>query len=54
MKFKGNPDKPYFDNNARKRVGLPMRRKKDKRKRKKSRLEIFETLDEFFDYLNRF
>lgn len=46
-------DKMYFTNNERKMVGLPMYRKKNKRKRYFSRCEVTETINEFIDYCYR-
>ena len=41
---------PYFTNNARKMAGLPLRRKKDRRKRFYTRREVEETIDALFDW----
>ena len=45
-------EKMLFTNNARKMAGVPMRRKKDKRKRIFTRNRAEEDLDAFYDYCN--
>lgn len=44
--------KMLFTNNARKMLGIPLRRKKDKRKRVWTRNRAEEDLDAFCDYVN--
>lgn len=45
-------EKVLFTNNARKMAGVPMRRKRDKRKRIFTRNKAEEDLDAFYDYCN--
>lgn len=45
-------EKMLFTNNARKMAGVPMRRKRDKRKRIFTRNKAEEDLDAFYDYCN--
>lgn len=42
-----------LSNNQRKMHGLPLRRKKDKRKRYYTRCEVIETISAFLDYCYR-
>jgi len=51
-RIKPNYLNPYFTNNARKMAGLPLRRKKDRRKRFYTRREVEETIDALFDWWN--
>jgi len=51
--IRAKENKMYFSNNERKMVGLPMHRKKNKRKRYYTRCEASETIAEFIDYCNR-
>ena len=46
-------DKMYFTNNERKMVGLPMYRKKNRKRRFYTRCEATETISEFIEYCNR-
>ena len=45
--------KMLLSNNSRKMAGLPLHRKKDKRKRSFTRCEADETIKAFLDYCNR-
>lgn len=44
-------DKMLFTNNARKMAGIPLRRKKDKRKRVYTRNRADEDIEAFLDYV---
>lgn len=44
--------KMYFTNNERKMDGIPLRRKKDKRKRVYTRNRADEDIEAFLDYCN--
>lgn len=44
--------KMLFTNNSRKIAGIPLRRKKDKRKRVYTRNRAEEDVDAFLDYVN--
>lgn len=46
-------DKILFTNNSRKLAGLPLRRKKNEKKRNFTRFECDEALDALFDFWNR-
>lgn len=43
---------PVFTNNDRKMCGLPMRRKKNKGKKRLTRNDIVETLDSLFEWFD--
>lgn len=44
------PGEMYLYNNQRKRDGLPLHRKRDKRKRRFTRLECIESINAFLSY----
>lgn len=50
MKAKQPINKPFFTNNARRRAGLPTRRKATAGKRYKTRCEAVETIAALLDY----
>lgn len=48
----GDVEKILYTNNARKRAGVPLRRKKDKRKRAYTRNRADEDIEAFLDWVN--
>lgn len=51
--MKTNTDKMLLTNNSRKYAGLPLHRKKDKRKRYYTRCEASETIAAFLEYCDQ-